>query len=336
MFRTTAILLSSALFALFALPAFAGGYSFHDEKGQHLDVLRDGKIVARYMYAHDKSTAERLHETYKPYLHVFDAEGKAPITKGPGGTFTHHRGIYIGWNKLNIAGKIYDRWHMKGGEQVHEKFLSQKADSESATFTSLVRWTGDGPEAILEEERTLTFLPAPAPAYAVIEMTSKLKAVGGETKLDGDPEHAGLQFRPAEAVDRKVTTYVYPVENAEPHKDKDYPWVGETFGLGGKQYSVVYLNHPENTKEASCSAYRDYGRFGFWFKGTIPAGGTQTLRARFIIAEGEMLSAEVIQKARNQFAGTNDPVPSVTKKPAEGGKQKAPAKPATKAGEAAK
>jgi hypothetical protein len=329
-------LISLTLFVVATLPAVGGGFSFHDETGQHLDILRDGKIVGRYMYASDKSTPERLHETYKPYLHVFDAGGKAPITKGPGGTFTHHRGIYIGWNKLNVAGKTYDRWHMKGGDQVHEKFLSQKAGDESATFTSLVRWTGDGPGAILEEERTLTFLPAPAPAYAIIEMTSKLKAVGGETKLDGDPEHAGLQFRPSEEVDRKATTYFYPVEKADPHKDKDYPWVGETFTLGGKQYSVVYLNHPENTKDAACSAYRDYGRFGFWFKGTIPADGTQTLRARFIVAEGEMLPVEAIQKARNQFAGTNEPVPVVTKKPAEGAKPKAPANPAPKGGEGTK
>src|SRR5438876_264191 len=98
MLRTSAFLLSSALFAI---PAFAGGFSFHDETGEHLDILRDGKIAGRYMYAYDKSTPERRLETYKPYLHVFDAEGKAPITKGPGGTYTHHRGIYIGWNKLN-------------------------------------------------------------------------------------------------------------------------------------------------------------------------------------------------------------------------------------------
>src|SRR5437870_7599010 len=145
-------LVSLLLPVLAAIPAFAGGFTFHDETGQHLDVLRDGKIVARYMYAYDKSTPERRLETYKPYLHVCDAEGKAPITKGPGGQYTHHRGIYIGWNKLNVAGKTYDRWHMSGGEQVHEKFLSQKAEGDTAMFTSLVRWTGAGPEAILEEE----------------------------------------------------------------------------------------------------------------------------------------------------------------------------------------
>lgn len=306
---------------LLTCSAFAGGFTFEDAKGDHLDVLRDGRVVARYMYASDNSTPARREETYKPYLHVFDAEGKAPITKGPGGQFPHHRAIYIGWNKLNVAGKVYDRWHMKGGEQIHTKFLVQKAGADDATFTSLVRWTGDKAEdTVIEEERTFTFRAAPAPAYLHIETASKLKAVGGETKLDGDPEHSGLQFRPVDTVDKKVTTYLYPVANANPHKDRDYPWVAETFGIGEKKYSVVYLNHPENTKDAACSAYRDYGRFGFWFKGTIPAGATQTVRAAFVIAEGEMLPVEAIQKAWNAYSGKNEPVPTVTTLPAEGAK----------------
>lgn len=323
--------------ALVSASAFAGGFSFQDEPGKHLDVLRDGKLIARYMYEYDKSTPARREETYKPYLHVFDADGKAPITKGAGGSFTHHRGIYIGWNKLGVAGKTYDRWHMKGGEQVHEKFTEQKAGDDGATFTSLVKWTGEGSEAVLEEERTLKFLPAPAPAYAAIEMTSKLKAVGGETKLEGDPEHSGLQFRPSDAVDRAVTAYFFPVEKPDPRKDRDYPWVGETFGLGGKHYSVLYINHPDNAKDAVFSTYRDYGRFGAWFKGTIPAGGTQTFRVRFLVAEGEMLPAAVIQKTRNEFAGTNDPVPTVTRKggdPKGTPKPKEPAKPAASSGTA--
>src|SRR4051812_4660437 len=48
--------------------------------GDHYDVLVDGKVATRYMYAHDTSTPERRAQTYKPYLHVFDEDGTAPIT----------------------------------------------------------------------------------------------------------------------------------------------------------------------------------------------------------------------------------------------------------------
>ena len=78
---------------LMVMPVF-GALEFKDTEGKYLDVVSDGKVVVRYMYEHDTSTKETHHETYKPYLHVFNAEGKKPITKGPGGKFTHHRGIF--------------------------------------------------------------------------------------------------------------------------------------------------------------------------------------------------------------------------------------------------
>jgi hypothetical protein len=51
----------------------------------HLDVLVEGKVQTRYMFAYDKSTEARRVETFKPFLHVFDAAGKRPITNGAGG-----------------------------------------------------------------------------------------------------------------------------------------------------------------------------------------------------------------------------------------------------------
>src|SRR5689334_24902832 len=72
------------------------GFALKDSPGDHLDVLLDGKLVARYMYAHDTSSKERRTDTSKPFLHVFDADGKAPITNGPGSKqYPHHRGIFI-------------------------------------------------------------------------------------------------------------------------------------------------------------------------------------------------------------------------------------------------
>ena len=90
------------------------GFSLNDHTNQHTDILLDRKIAGRYMYAYDNSTDDRLHETYKPYLHVFNVDGTTPITKGPGGLFTHHRGIFIGWNKIqfnNIYCSIYSYWN---------------------------------------------------------------------------------------------------------------------------------------------------------------------------------------------------------------------------------
>lgn len=320
--RFRAPALAAALSFCAGVAFAAEGFALKDTPGDYLDVLRDGKIIARYMYSHDISTPEKRLEHYKPFLAVFDPEGKEPITKGAGGTLPHHRGIYVGWNKIEVGGKTYDRWHMSGGDQVHDKFLAQSAGPDKATFTSHIRWEGAKPEeVILDEERTMTFLPAKPPAYAVIDVVSKLKAVAGETKLNADkpdPEHSGLQYRPADNIDRKLTSYIYPKADANPHKDRDYPWFGESYTVNGKQYSVVYLSHPSNRKDAIISAYRDYGRFGQTWTDTLAKDEVREIRVRFLVAAGEMLSPEAIQKAWNEYAGRNDPVPEAVRKPAEG------------------
>jgi hypothetical protein len=285
-------------------------FSFRDTPGQHLDVLLDGKLIARYMDAYDTSTPERHEETYKPYLHVFDAEGKAPITKGPGGLFPHHRGIFIGWMKIGHNGKTYDRWHMKGGEIVHQKFTEEKADGDHGTFTSLTHWNDENGKPIIEEERTMTFRRPSGPGRLVIDFTSRLKAVNGDVTLDGDPEHSGVHFRPANDLDTAETVYVFPKEGAKPHRDLDYPWVGETFTLHGKKYSVVEMSDPGNPKKTKWSAYRDYGRFGAFPTAAIKSGEALVLKYRFLIADGEMPPVEAIEKSWDDFAGAKEPTPA--------------------------
>jgi hypothetical protein len=317
-----------------AVAADAKGFSLDDKPGQYLDILLDGKIVARYMDGHDTSTKEKRLETYKPYLHVFDAEGKEPITQGAGGKqFPHHRGIYIGWQQMSVDGKKMNFWEMGSGDIVHEKFSETKADADSATFTSLTKWVPTGSDKpVVEETRTMTFHRAPAPARLIIDFTSTLKATTAEVKLDANAEHGGVQYRPAGDINQSETTYIYPKENADPHKDRDYPWVGETYTLRGKKYSVVEMSSPENPKPIQWSAYRNYGRFGALPKSELKPGQPLTLKFRFVIADGEMLPAEQIEKIYDQYTGATSPspVPQVTVKKAEGAEKTPGGKAATK------
>ena len=314
------------------------GFTFQDTAGQYLDVLLDGKIAVRYMYAHDVSTPEKRVETFKPYLHVFDADGKGPITKGPGGLFPHHRAIFIGWNQVGYNGKKYDLWHMKETDIIHQKFSEQKGETDKATFTSLVNWVIEKDKTLLEEERTFIIKRGPAPARITIDFISKIKASLGDVELNGDPEHAGIHYRPANELDTKVTTYLYPVENADAHKDLDYPWVGMQYTLAGKTYSVAEINPASNPKGTKWSAYRDYGRFGAFPKQPIKSGESFTFKYRFIIADGEMMPVDFIQKSADEFAGatTPTPLPKTTAKISEQPKPKAPGAADPKAKEPAK
>jgi hypothetical protein len=346
----TAAALGLALAAGSAPAADAGGaFAFKDNPGKWLDILQGGRIVGRYMYAYDKSSSKQLNLTNKPFLHIFDAEGKEPITNGPNPDYPegkaigypHHRGIFIGWSKVGFEGKSYNRWSMGGGEQVQQKFLDEKAGPDSAAFTSLVFWTDPDGKPILEEERKTTFLARPAPVMALVDFESRLKAPRGDVMLDGDPEHAGVHYRPHNDIKASETVYVFPREGANAHKDTDYPWVGETYSLNGKKYSVVEMNHPENPKDTRYSAYRDYGRFGAFFKKEIKSGQTLTVRYRFLITAGEMPATDAIQKCWDEFAGVKTPTPTPKttvmpaerksaepKEPAAGGKAPAKAPPA--------
>jgi hypothetical protein len=276
--------------------------AFKDTPGKHLDVLVEGKVAARYMYEHDTSTKALAHDTYKPYLHVFDAEGKAPITKGAGGDYTHHRGIFIGWNKIGFGGKTYDRWHMKGGEIVHQEFPRQEIKDGAALFTSRTLWMAEADRPLLEEKRTMTIAPGRDGVRLVIDFHSELHAKFGAVSLKGDPEHAGIHYRPAQGVDLKATKYWFPEEKVDVPKARDLPWAAETYVLGGRKHTVVQLNHPSNPKGTRHSAYRDYGRFGMFFEKDIPEGGTLEVRYRFLILDGEFPGREVIAKFQDEFA----------------------------------
>ncbi|RYD28534.1 MAG: hypothetical protein EOP87_19560 [Verrucomicrobiaceae bacterium] len=207
--KTHAFLCLAAACAAVVCPASAA-FSVKDVPAEgHLDILEDGRLVGRYMYGRDKSSKALDFDTAKTYLHVFDAEGKETITKGAGGELPHHRGIFIGWNKLTVDGKADDLWHMKGSEQLHQKFVDEKVDATGASITSLVTWKGKSGATLLEERRTMTFRKAPAPAYLLVDFSSTLTAAGGEVRLEGDPEHAGLQFRPANEVERAKTRFLF-------------------------------------------------------------------------------------------------------------------------------
>ena len=275
------------------------GFSWKDNSGEYLDLLFDGRKVTRYMYAYDKSTPQRLHETYKVFHHAFDADGRSVITKGPDGRtpyekglYTHHRGIYIGWNKLKQQGRQYDFWHMKGVFLVHQEFQQMVAGPVLGSSTAVIHWIDKKGDPVIEERRTTTVFRQSDPTILLLEFDTNLKAVNGDVILDGDPEHAGFQYRPHNGVaagpkDGKAR-YLFHTDGIDAHKDRDLPWVAMSYGLNGKRYSVLHMNHPDNPKPSVYSAYRDYGRFGAFFKGEIKAGQSLNLKYRILVQSGDM------------------------------------------------
>ena len=302
-------------FSLMGSAALGAGFSWKDTEGKYLDLLYDGHKVTRYMYDYDESSEQRTFETYKVFHHVFDEKGEKLLTNGPDGEnpytkkvlYPHHRGIFIGWNKLQFEGKSYDTWHMtRGVRQVHQKFIEKKADSEKAISTALIHWKNGDDKVMVEEKRTMTVYRPGNGTIVQLDFETELKALNGEVYLNGDPEHAGFQYRPHDGVakgpDEGKAKYLFHKEGVDPKKDKDLPWVALEYGLNGKKYSVQYMSDPSNPNaDAVYSAYRDYGRFGEFFKHTIGAGQTLKLHYRIRVSEGSLPDRKSLEKKYTAF-----------------------------------
>ncbi|NOG55827.1 MAG: hypothetical protein HND57_16125 [Planctomycetes bacterium] len=275
------------------------------DDGGAVTLMHGQRPVVRYMYGFDPSTEETLHETYKPYLHVFDRAGRQ-LTKGSGGLYTHHRGIFIGWNRLTYtvdgAQRERDFWHMKGVAQRHQRLVEQSATDDGGRMLAEIEWIDDQEHVVVSEQRGTSIYHVGAEGRLVLDFDIALTALFGDVYLNGDPEHAGFQFRSTNllAEDHESVSkasYVFHADGIDPTKDMDMPWAGMHFTIGGQVYTVVYMNHPDNPKETVYSAYRDYGRFGSYFKTTIPKGETLKLKYRIVVAEGdEALGREAMAK----------------------------------------
>ncbi len=280
------------------------GFEIKEMPGKHIDILNEGKVMARVMTAHDTASAESRHETYKVYTHVFDEAGKAPITKGAGGQFTHHRGIFLGWSKTRFDGKQVDSWHMKGCDQVYQKILRQEVGDDSASLTILIHWVAADGTAFIEEERTQVFRPAKGEgAYLQVNFDTVLKAPNAEVELNGDPEHAGCQFRPSNEVSKnKSAKYLFHEDTINPKKEKDLPWVALSFKLGDKAYFAQHMSHSSIPKGNTYSAYRDYGRFGAYFVKKIPKGDSLRLCYGYLVGAGEIPKRSYFAERYTAFA----------------------------------
>ncbi|MFQ6036955.1 MAG: DUF6807 family protein, partial [Sedimentisphaerales bacterium] len=190
----------------------------------------------------------------------------------------------------------------------HEKFLEQVAGPVLARSKTLIHWNDKDSELIVAEQRQTTAFRQSEPTILLLEFRTKLKAVKGDVYLNGDPEHAGFQYRAhndvASGGKEVKATYLFHEDGIDPRKDKDLPWAVMSYALNGRQYSVQYMNHPSNPKPTVYSAYRDYGRFGTFFQQKINAGETLILRYRIWVGQGETPQRQVLASKYSAFVNS--------------------------------
>jgi len=285
-------------------------FAWKDETNDYAELSVGKRPVLRYMYkALDESSKEARTATFKIYHHVYDPKGEKFVTKGLGGLFPHHRGIFFGFNKVKYGEekKECDVWHCPKDEyQSHEKFILSEAGPVYGRHKLAIAWHGVKKEVFATEERDLTAYALPG--GTLIEFASEVTPVIAPVHLDGDPQHAGLHFRASQEVPDKTKAQTYYLRPDGPGKFGEtrnwpaqkthinLPWDALSFVLGDQRYTVAYLDRPHNPKEARFSE-RDYGRFGSYFVKDLNKGDTLKVRYRLWLQEGEMKADEIARLA---------------------------------------
>ncbi len=275
----------------------AEGFAWKDTPGKYAELSYGGRPVMRYMY--EALDPQNREATYKVFHHVYNPAGTRFVTKGAGGKFTHHRGLFFGFNRITYPGGRCDTWHCGGNAfQSHEGFLAQEAGPVMGRHLVAVDWHGQKGEVFAREQRELTVYHVPD--GMLVEFASRLKTTGGKVVLDGDPQHAGFQFRAAQEVaagDQKQTYYLRVDGKGGPGETRNWssgkdecanlPWNAMSFVIDGQRYTAVYVDHPENPKEARYSE-RSYGRFGSYFVYELDEGRDLVVNYRVWLQDGEM------------------------------------------------
>lgn len=290
----------------------ATNFKWTDTPGQFTELSFGNRPILRYMYQKlDDSNKKNRELTYKVYHHLYDPTGKQIVTKGPGGRYTHHRGIFYGFNRVSYGnGKKADVWHCSGdAHQSHEDFLSSETGPVLGRHRIAIDWHGQGKVVFAKEEREMTVYHVPG--GQLVEFASKLSSASEKLKLDGDPQHAGFQFRASNEVAAKTNKQTYYLRldgkgklggtrNWPGNKTQvNLPWNAMSFVLGDQRYTVAYLDKPTNPKEARYSE-RDYGRFGSYFVYEFKGKETLDLNYRVWLQQGET-TVENISALSNSF-----------------------------------
>ncbi len=290
-------------------PASPARLQWSDSAGA-AELVLSGKPLIRYeMPSYDATNEQSRVRTYKPFHHVFDPATGMKLTKGDGGGYTHHRGIFFGYNRISHGPDkklSSDCWHCKNpARQEHREVLWQKADDVAGVQRIAIDWIGSNGMKLLGETRELDVVPVAG--GTVIDFASRVVA-DGPVRLDGDPQHSGVHFRASNEVHDSTkgqTYYLRPGAKAKPGDYRNWPadktyvnaaWHAASFVVGGQRYTVLRANRPANPGEARMSE-RDYGRFGSYFEYDLTADKPLEVGYRFWVQPGEMTLDEAARIA---------------------------------------
>lgn len=286
-------------------------YSWQPLSDQSVQLLLGDQPLIQYEFP--IFDPENLEETKKPFHHVYGPGSGELITKGAGGLYSHHRGIFYGYSRVEIYDDVYDMWHANSGERTeHIDFISEFSGPVFGGHIAEIHWKDPNDRIILEEERDIRVFRE-QDGSVIIDFHTNMYAIAGPVNLDGDLQHAGMQFRAAQYVadNPGSSRFIRPASfshvpgNIELGEEDrvGLPWNALNFTMDGTEYTVVYMVNPENPgRSVAEMSERLYGRFGEFFPHYFSEGAPFVLRYRLWVVEGDAPSVEEIEARYQQYA----------------------------------
>ncbi|MDP1560394.1 MAG: PmoA family protein [Pirellulaceae bacterium] len=265
--------------------------------------LGEQPVLRLMAKAFDGSSPDARDETYKIFHHLWMPGLAEPITKGAGGLFPHHRGLFVGWNRIAVTQNgiksEVDTWHAKKAHQELARELIREAGPVYGRQVLVVDWineTVEPPQPFIRETRELIVFPIGN--QRLVQFSTRLESLAGEITLAGDPQHAGFQFRASQHVadvSKDQTYYLRPDGIDRPGNFRNWPdqaahvelpFHAMSFVINGQRMTCARLEHPSNPGEARFSE-RDYGRFGSYFEHRLTADQPLEIRYQLRTLPGE-------------------------------------------------
>ena len=294
-----------------------------------IDVKIDGKPFTALFIGAD---------AMKPYMHPLrTASGKVvtrgypmEMIEGEAKDHVHHRGLWFTHGNVNDidfwANEVSQRKpagtvQKSGAEPVRKgvvvtrKVATVKGGKKSGQLGLQFEWQSLSGEALLKEDRTITFYSSPTDRVMDFDITmTALKPATFKDTKEGT-----FAIRLATELEEKHSGKMRNAEGAVGEKNvwgKRSPWVDYAGTLGGEAVGVAILDHPSNPRHPTYWHSRSYGLFAANMFGLhdfendmskdgkleMAAGQTMRVRYRVVIHSGDAAAAAIADQFKKYAA----------------------------------
>lgn len=218
-------------------------------------VTIDGKPFTDLYYGADAP---------KPYLHPLRSAGGKVVTRsfpmekvaGESTTDQHHRGVWLGFKSVN--GFNFWENEFSYNDKNAGKVVTRRIDAIKDGVHAIFAWLSPSGEAMLEEDRTMTF--SGDATLRMVDVDITLKALIDTTF--GDSKDGAFSVRLAEPLTEKNSGAITNSQGGRKMAEtwgKRADWVDYSGELEGEKLGVALFDHPASFHHPARWHVRDYG-----------------------------------------------------------------------------